>query len=251
MDTHGTPFARTRRALLIRWWQFKRWWRGPWSSPLGLRRSLRMLRLTGSTHPYLDLFRLLWPLPWWFPCSLPDTPQFLQDNPELIHDRHVRHHKLRLMPLWRWRDTPQRSLYRLYECFIARQGTLVGYETEYFWRHREPTRWQPHLLEDPGEHGDPERRAVIAALIEDLVDSFNWRMGLGLRRCAPIVERARDGTPAPFTPYRCPEWVYTVGRLPETLLISEIDPYHEEVDDNDPWKRRNIVCGVRGDLRTV
>ncbi|KAI0465823.1 hypothetical protein F4859DRAFT_347038 [Xylaria cf. heliscus] len=246
-----TWFARIRRRLRLRWWRFKRWWRGPWSSPLGLRRSMRILRSAGSAHPFRDLLRLLWPIPWWFSCQLPDTPRLLRENPKLVEARYIKVYNLTLIPLWRWRDTPQRSLYRLYECFVAGDGTLVGYETEYFWKHREPTRWQPHLLEDPGEHGDPQRRAVIAALIEDLVASFNWRMELGLRRCEPLVERASDGTPAPFTPYRCPEWVHTVSKLQDTLLISEINPDDEDVPDDDPWKRRNIVCGVRGDLRTV
>ncbi|KAI1827433.1 hypothetical protein F4861DRAFT_364465 [Xylaria intraflava] len=241
----------TRRGLLIRWWQFKRWWRGPWSSPLSLRRSLRLLTVAGSTHPFRDLLRLLWPLPWWLPCSLPDTPRFIKANPQLITDRWVSAYTLQQIPLWTWRDTPQRSLYRLYECFVAGDGSLIGYETEYIWRHREPTRWQPHLLEDPGEHGDPERRAVIAALVEDLVASFNWRMELGLRRCANVVERDNDGNPAPFTPYRCPDWVYTVDKLQDTLLISEFDSDDEEVPEDDPWRRRNIICSIRGDLRTV
>ncbi|KAI0416989.1 hypothetical protein F5X98DRAFT_375370 [Xylaria grammica] len=243
------PVAHSR--LKIQWWRFQRWWRGPWSSPLELRWSLHLLESIGSTHPFRDLLLLLWPVPWWLPCELPDTPRFLRENRKIVEDRYNSAYTLQLIPLWRWRDTPQRSLYRLYECFAAGDGTLVGYETEYFWKHREPTRWQPQLLEDPGEHGDPERRAVLAALIEDLVASFNWRMELGLRRRARLVERASDGTPAPFTPYRCPEWVYTVPRLQEPLLISELDPLDEDFLDDSPWKQRNIICGARGDLRTV
>ncbi|KAI1734499.1 hypothetical protein F4680DRAFT_340728 [Xylaria scruposa] len=236
--------------LRLRWWRIERWWRGPWSSPLELRRSLRILKRTGSAHPFLDLLRLLWPLPWWFSCQLPDTPRFLKEHPELVEDRYVKIYKLSLMPLWRWRDTPQRSLYRLYECFVACDSTLIGYEVEYFWKHREPTRWQPSLLEDPGEHGDPERRAVMAAVVEELVASFNWRMALGLRRCAPIVERASDGTPAPFTPYRSPEWVHTVAKLQDILVIREDDSDYEDLPD-DHWTQRNIIGGDTGSFRTV
>ncbi|KAI1810424.1 hypothetical protein GGS20DRAFT_567576 [Poronia punctata] len=237
--------------LRFRWFRWKRWWRGPWSSPLELRYSFEIIKELGSKSPFRDVLRLLWPFPWSFPCTLPDSPRFLRDNPDIVTQRYLNTYTLTLLPLWCWRDTPQRSLYRLYECFVAGDGTLVGYETEYFWKHREPTHWQPHLLRDPGEHGDPERRAVMAALIEDLVASFNWRMSLGFRRCAPLVERDSDGNPAPFTPYRCPEWVHTVPAVHDPLVISELVPEHPPVPDDDPWRRRNIVCGARGDLRTV
>ncbi|KAI1288048.1 hypothetical protein F5Y03DRAFT_401863 [Xylaria venustula] len=246
-----TWFTHIGTRLRIRWWIFKSWMRRPWHTPLDLRRSFRILKDTGSVNPLYDLLLLLWPIPWHFPCHLPDSPHFLKQNQKLIEQRYITSYYLKLMPLWRWRDTPQRSLYRLYECFVAGEGSLVGYETEYFWKHREPTRWQPALLKDPGVHGDVERRAVIAALVQDLVASFNWRMELGLRRCAELVERDVDGTPAPFTPYECPDWVYTVPKLDNTLFISEIDSDDENIPDDDPWESRNIICGIRGDLRTV
>lgn len=88
---------------------------------------------------------------------------------------------LTLIPLWRWRDTPQQSFYRMYETFCAEQGNLLGYETEYFWKHHDPS-WALSLLPDPRDDDDPERYAVMAWLAEDVEDAFNWRLELGLRR---------------------------------------------------------------------
>lgn len=249
-----------KRRLLIHYWRFKSLWRGPWYSPFGIRRSLRILANNGSTTPTLDLLRLLWPVyPWEWPTQLPDNPRFLRDHPEVIHERYEHIYEYRLMPIYRWRDTPQRSLYRMYECFCGLDDNLVGYEAEYFWKHREPTKWQLDQIEDPGEHGDPERRAVLAALIEELVAAFNWRLEWGLRRRAPPVERADDGTPAPFVPYRCPDWVATVPRLKNRLVLDadgESDSEDEDECDGapvrpNPWKRLNISSASRRGFRTI
>ncbi|KAK4042241.1 hypothetical protein C8A01DRAFT_33741 [Parachaetomium inaequale] len=45
---------------------------------------------------------------------------------------------MRLIPLWTWKDTPQRSFFRLYEAFCAGHEEFIGYETEYFWKHSRP-----------------------------------------------------------------------------------------------------------------
>ena len=214
-------------------------------SPLALRRSFRILQAHSPT-PFLTFLRLLWPIPWRLPCRLPEGPRYLHDNPKVVFDRNADVYELTLIPLWRWRDTPQRSFCRMYENFSAEQGVLLGYETEYFFKHRDPA-WALHLLPDPCDD-DPERYAVIASLLEDLVDAFNWRLELGLRRGAPMVDRADDGTRAPFVAERCPEWVHKVPPLKKRLVLHDPIVLIDTVED--PYRNRNIVAGT-GYLTTV
>ncbi|CAJ2500458.1 Uu.00g033110.m01.CDS01 [Anthostomella pinea] len=230
-------------------------------SPLRLRYSYAILR-DWSPTPLLSWLRLLWPIPWHFSTRLPENPRYLQQNPELVAHRNDRVYDMTLMPMWRGRDSPQRSFYRMYENFCAEQGVLLGYETEYFWKHAEPA-WALRLLPKPRACGHPDlqRDAVMASFLEDVVNAFNWRLELGLRRGAPLVERADDGTPAPFVPERCPDWVAQVGPLPETLLLHEDWDMLIPGDDAgasvhlEPYRKRNIVAGdtesgINGYLRT-
>jgi len=172
----------------------------------------------------------------------PESPRFLLQNAEVVEERETLTYGWMLMPLWRWRDTLQRSFYCMYEDFVADQGVLLGYETEYFFKYSDPA-WALHLLPDPreGNDDDPERDAVMASFLEDVVGAFNWRLALGLRRGAPSVDRADDGTPAPFVPERCPDWVATVPPLPERLVLHKI---RLDLDLQDPYLNRNIEAGT-------
>lgn len=217
-----------------------------WQSPLGLRRTIRILSGT-SDRPYLTLLRLLWPIPWYFPCDTPDPPRALQSAPEIVSKRYRHIYKLRLIPLWRARDTPLRSFYRIYEAYCADDDDLVGFETEYFWKRSEPG-WATELIPDPKDP-DPERYAVMATLAEQLVEAFNWRLRLGKRRNGEFFEPAEDGTPVPFVPEACPTWVEHVPPLDELLVLHDWRDFSRQDPSSGPYKRN--VKAASGALMTV
>ncbi|ELR02397.1 hypothetical protein VC83_02546 [Pseudogymnoascus destructans] len=203
------------------------------------RRILHMV----SAHPYWDLLRLLWPFPWHLQHSLPlPRPQAFADDQNLFYSRNPLIPQIRLVPLFRARDCPLASFYRIYEAMCAGHGPAVGSETEYFWRRPEDE-WTLESMPDPKD-ADPVRYAMLASLMEAMVDAFNWRLELGLRRGGKRwVEREDDGTPAPFVPEVMPAWAERVPALEDELVIIE--------GGRGPrFVARNIICH-EGDLRTV
>lgn len=160
--------------------------------------------------------------------------------------------ELRMVPIWQWRDTPQRSFFRLYEAFCAADDSCISYEAEYFWKRAEPE-WQLHLLADPLDYGctNPEQYAVMASLAEDLVDAFNWRLGLGLRRDGDHTYRRLDTgrSPSPFKSEASPRWAKKAVRLDERLVLHDF-PNPEFSASNPAFAKRNIQASG-GSLRTV
>lgn len=234
----------------------KAWRRFVWRlrryrTPLQLRYSHALLAHI-YRFPLLQLVRLLIRTPRSFPCALPPPPgHIMRYDPEAYMDEtHPHIYDLRLIPLWRWRDTMQRSFYRLYEAMCAFDEPLIGYETEYFWK-RHPG-WDPGRLADPREDGageDQEQYAVLASLAEALVYSFNWRLELGLRRDGKHVDRLEDGSPAPFEAYHSPAWVFGVPAL-ETKLILHDYGDSSVTGSSSFFEKRNIQASAAA-LRTV
>lgn len=124
------PLIKLRRRLL------------PTKTGLGLRNALRharSLKYPPQPNPYLFVFGLLWPFPkWYFPVVLPPPSRDIMAAPNNVRCLVRELMYLRSMPLWRARDTPQRTFYRLYEAFCAADGHMMTYETEYFWKHSSP-----------------------------------------------------------------------------------------------------------------
>lgn len=202
----------------------------------------RILRMV-SANPYWDLLRLLWPFPWHLqpPLPLPRPQAFAHDH-NLFYTRNPLIPHIRLVPLFRARDSPIASFYRIYEAMCAGHGPAIGSETEYFWRRPEDE-WSLESIPDPTD-GDPVRYAVLASLMEAMVDAFNWRLELGLRRGGKRwVEREDDGTAAPFVPEVVPAWAERVPALEDELVIMEggMGPR---------FAARNIIAH-EGDLRTI
>lgn len=247
-----------------RWlWRLRRY-----RTPLQFRYSYAIL---ARIHPLplLGLAALCLRVPRRFPCILPPTPrQIMTYPPEAYMDEtHPDIYDLRLIPLWRWRDTMQRSFYRLYEAMCAFDEPLIGYEMEYFWK-RHP-RWDPAALADPSQHGgdgglkredewkgrggsgvDAEQYAVLASLAEALVYSLNWRLELGLRRDGRHVDRLEDGgDEADYVPYQCPDWAVVAPRL-ETRLILHDYGDGAATGSSEFFERRNIQASAAA-LRTV
>lgn len=256
---HAVP-AEQRLAHLIRhvppapkvslWSKIKRRIRY-YRTPLHIRYSIVVLRKRYH-HPYLKLLRLFWPIPWRQPCTLPPPPrEIMAYPPQAYMDKHYADlYEMRLIPIWKWRDTPQRSFFRLYEAFCAGDDQCISYETEYFWKRRDPE-WTPRLLADPLDYGcvDPEQYAVMASLAEDLVDAFNWRLEWGLRRDGNHTSRQSDGTPAPFVPEVCPEWTKKVRGLDERFILH--DMRNPELTASNPYFIKRNIQASGGCVRTV
>ncbi|KAK4242143.1 hypothetical protein C8A03DRAFT_40561 [Achaetomium macrosporum] len=224
------PLIKLRRRLL------------PTRTGLGLRNALRharSLKHPPEPHPYLFVLRLLWPFPtWYFPAVLPPPPREIMANPDRVRCQVRDLMYLRSMPLWRARDTPQRAFYRLYEALCAADGYMITYETECFWRQSSP-RWATANIPDP-ECEDPEQYAIMASLAEVLVESFTWRLELGLRRNDTQIMNRTAADPPPFVPEVSPSWTAKVPPLKEKLVIHP----DEDAYFDSPLHRRNIYMSI-------
>lgn len=88
----------------------------------------------------------------------------------------------------------------------------------------------------------------MACLCEELVASFNWRLGLGLRRgLNNTVEREDHDVPVPHEVYVCPEWARLAPSLEEILPLHKIPEFS---NPSEAFTRRNILA-VGGNLYSV
>ncbi|KAK8147831.1 hypothetical protein MY1884_001671 [Beauveria asiatica] len=216
----------------------------PTETPLHLRHSVRFaraLRHPPLKSPVLFVLGLLWPFPTWkFAAELPLRPRLIIENPKPVRLRGDDLHFLRIIPLWSSRDTPERALYRIYEAVCAEDGDLIASEIQYFWCK---TSWATINIADP-ECKDQEQYAVMAATAEAIVECFNWRIKMGLRRDDPLFMNAYK-EPRPVPPEGCPSWALTVGPLPEKLSLGTGGTYYDS-----PFHRRNIYTST-GDFYSV
>lgn len=228
-----------RRPKISLWARFRRWLRFA-ESPLQIRGSL--IRLSHQhKHPFLALLRMFIPYPSWFfqipgPVSLPALINDTKNGTGIIRSHFGNIRDMRSIPIWRMRDTPLRSIYRIYELLLADRYALIGEETEYFFYRRD---WKLRDIPDP-QDPDPLRYAVIASIVEELHDAVNWRLSLGLRRTREHVYREDDGDPwPPFTPEECPCWTQEVPPIDKELLGISVPP--EALD-----KEGNLVLEANG-----
>lgn len=209
----------------------------PTETGWGLRAALRharSLQHPPQPNPYLFVCRLLWPFPRWsFPASLPRPPRDIMADPDSVTCRWRDLMYLASMPLWRSRDTPQRSFYRLYEAFCASDGHMVASETEYFWGHA-ASQWATEMIPDP-ECENAEQYAVMASLAETLATSCNWRLEIGLRRNGDILG---PGMPMPEKNEESPPWTSKVPPLSEQLVLDQSDDGEET---SNAFLKRGIV----------
>ncbi|KAI9733950.1 MAG: hypothetical protein M1834_002606 [Cirrosporium novae-zelandiae] len=195
---------------------------------------------------------------WWMRI-LPD-PVALQnifENPSLLRSRLGDIVNLRTIPIWRARDTPLRSLYRLYEIMASGHYVLMGAETEYFW-YQSRKQWELHSIEDPKDP-DPVRYAILACLVEELTVAFNWRLSLGMRRNGKHFYRENDEDPyPPFVSEQVPSWTKYVPPIdpkfllgfPPALVDTKGRLVLEEGGLNKIFANRNIITNV-GWLYTI
>lgn len=245
------PLRLRIRLIFCRYWYRLR----GLQTPLELRYSLRRLRHNHS-QPWLSLLWLFIPYPsWHFANPEPLPSQKILGNEELMLRR--RHDLVNLfaIPLWRARDTPLRSLYRLYESMISGEYTPMRQETEYFWYQRT---WVLDQIPDPTD-SDPIRYALLACLVEELVVAFNRRLSLGMRRNHKHILREHNEDPyPPYTPVLGPMWTRKALPIPRESLSDLPREFvrdgHllvlEERGVNELFLKRNIVTNV-GWLYTI
>ncbi|PPQ69045.1 hypothetical protein CVT26_003754 [Gymnopilus dilepis] len=207
-------------------------------------------------RPFSVAFMLLWPFPWKYPLPPPLSVQELLNDPDLILRRRqneLNYVALRQIQRFCLRDTPLRSLYRLYESVVTANEDELMQESQY-WFHRQ-SQWLLVDIPDP-QDPDPIRYAILASLVEALVHSFNQKIRIGLRRGITnkkpllIVEFRNEPDP-PFE--NCPSWCKQVGPLSHQL---DLDPRYNTTippdikllpaealdDDIRPFAKRNITA---------
>lgn len=229
-------------------------------SPLRLRHTLARLNHRHK-YPFLALLRLLFPLPkWHFSLPAPVPLKTMLNNVPLLQSRKASADltNMRSTPLWRARDTPIRSLYRIYEAVTAREFYAIGPEVEYFF-YQSRRSWAIHRLPDPND-SDPVRYAILACIAEELALAFNWRMSLGMRRdkSQHVYRKSFDDLLPPFTAEAAPDWTSRVSPVdvemlvgfPSELLDGEGRLVLEDGGENPNFAERNIVVDT-GHFYTV
>lgn len=217
----------------------------PTKTGLRLRGTIRRaheLNHLPHNSPWLFVLRLFWPFPTWrYHAILPASPRTIVASPSLIQSQWRDLTHLRSMPLWKARDTPQRSFYRLYEAFCARDGQMISSETEYFWHHSK-SEWAVVSLPDP-QCRDEEQYAVMASLAEVLVLACNWRNEIGLRRSGEIL--GPKSSPPKYWE-ETPTWTANVAKLDYELVLDA----QGDVSQDNPFKKRGIIAST-GSFYTV
>lgn len=237
--------------LILRQWLYRL---RTYRTPLDLRASVFRLRRFNN-WPVLALVRLMIPFPSW-KFSIPDMPSSTEMlGHEKLHELRMENMiDLRSIPVWRARDTPLRSIYRMYEAMIADVYVAIGTETEYFWYQRD---WGLQSIPDPLDP-DPIRYAMVACLVEELVEACNWRLSLGMRRNGKHIYRDTGSDPwPPYTPIKGPSWTIAVPGLTPDILhglppgyVSDGKLVLETGGLSEVFARRNIVTNV-GWLYTI
>lgn len=125
--------------------------------------------------------------------------------------------------------------------------TIVpGYECSYFFYHFEP-RWSLAYTPDPND-SDPIRYAILASMVEALVDAFNWRLTLGIRRDGTVDKSEQRGSN--FVREEAPSWTAKVGALEKSLVCNEAGCQLSDMTMEQHFVKRNVKV-PNGYLYTV
>ena len=138
-----------------------------------------------------------------------------------------------MIPLFRIRNSALCSLYRLYENLCSYRINRIGSETGYFFYHPE-RRWALSRIPDP-KYKDSVRYAILANLVDALVDAFNWRLELGLRRDGSL--NFSEARCINFTREEAPSWTLK-GALEKRLSLHQ--PSQRFKQDNAAYLARNM-----------
>lgn len=171
------------------------------------------------------------------------SPIDIKSNPSIVEARQTDYEKLRGVDLFRMRDTPLCSLYRLYELIVARDTIHLVEETTYFF-YRYGSRWSIRNIPDPKDP-DPVRYAILAALVETMVEAFNWRIHMGIVRKGRRVETRPLPSGVLDTREVAPDWVAQVPPVAESfVLVTKAEA--ELLNVSQAFKKRNLVSDAAG-----
>ncbi|KAJ7666680.1 hypothetical protein DFH06DRAFT_1184461 [Mycena polygramma] len=196
--------------------------------------------LLRSPHRFKIARLVLWPIPWRLPIESRLSVQDLQQTPGIVQRRRDAVEMTVLRGTWIFclRDTPLRVLYRLYECTVDYNANEMMMDSQYMFH--EQAHWRLADIPDPRDP-DPIRYAILASLAEDLVDSFNYKITMGLRRGITldkpwlIGEFKKD----PHPPLEsAPSWTSAVGPLSQFLQLSA------QCRATPSFERRNIQANM-------
>jgi hypothetical protein len=116
-------------------------------------------------------------------------------------------------------------------------------ESAYFWRHSD---WPIKDIPDP-QDPDPVRYAVLASLVEELVDAFNFKIERGLRRGVEIYDSdhtalaQEENKPLEV----CPAWAMQAPGLPQEVNFGRVG------DGSMPAFRRRDIIADASQLRNI
>ncbi|OAA54608.1 phosphoesterase [Niveomyces insectorum RCEF 264] len=180
-----------------------------------------------------------------FPVWPPPNPRYIIAQREMYKERLMQ--RKFAAPKGVLEDSPLHYLYRIYEWILVGHTINMRNELELFWWKR----WPVSNIPDPGEQGDPERYGVLACIPALLVESFNARIDLGLRREEPhsilSLEEQLRWAATPKKMETLPPWTNNVEPLKELLYIPDTvptEPQPNSIDDPraDPaFKEKNIL----------
>jgi hypothetical protein len=180
-----------------------------------------------------------------FPIFPPPPPRILLERQD--HFRSLAKKRKYAAPKGIFEDGPLFSIFRLYEHIILDNNVGMRNELETFW-------WKPwpvHDIPDPKDYEEPERYAVLACIPSLIVESFNERIRLGLRREGRSLmtdeEREKLAAATPEAQESLPSWVLDVPSLSTLLKISHQIEGEEQLETlNDKraspaFKAKNIL----------
>ncbi|KAJ7809124.1 hypothetical protein B0H14DRAFT_2867668, partial [Mycena olivaceomarginata] len=154
-----------------------------------------------------------------FSPPLPVNTEF-DLTPGAYYQRYENIRTLRHTVLFQARDTPTCALYRLYDAICMQDEIETKHEATYIW-HRHT--WRLSQWPDPCDP-DPDRYNMLAAIVEELVRAFNWRLKIGW--CRNVAEERRRYTTraqrlarTPQPPESVPGWTSAVPPAQQTLVL--------------------------------
>lgn len=202
-------------------------------------------------HPWRAIVAILWPFPRHYPVPRRLSIQEIHQDEGLVVANQGDVYYLRNSRLWTKRDTPLRSLYRLYELLVLSDNNNLTGESEYFFNHPEEE-WHVANMPDP-QDPDPVRYAVLSRLTITLAMVCNDRISKGILRTMDAHTLTLVGCgmrPLPTeeerrAAYECiPPWTLDVPPAPElTRLFRERDDPGEMLY-SDLFLKMNIVTNV-------
>lgn len=109
-------------------------------------------------------------------------------------------------------------------------------ESDYFWRR---AHWRIKDVPDPKDP-NPLRYAILASLLETMVEAYNWKIKRGLRRGVGVTGKEQDEAfrQDPNQPYdEAPSWASLVPPVEEWTSFLEDRAIHNY---SAPFSKRHI-----------